>query len=382
MPLHGQKQQKGLFIGLMSGTSIDAVDAVLVRLSGNIEIIESHTLPISKHLKSTILSLCSTGENEIERSGKLDRELGLLFSQCAIELCKKANIRPEEIEAIGSHGQTIRHTPNGKYPFTLQISDPNTIAEETGITTIADFRRRDIAAGGQGAPLVPAFHEAIFRSKESSRVIVNIGGMANITLLPKSDSMPVIGFDTGPGNVLLDYWIHKKKTLAFDHNGQWASSGEVHAPLLEHLLSEHYLQLPPPKSTGRELFNAGWLNQHLSSFSDISDTDIQSTISELTAQTIANDIKLCDSKLASSTIDEVFICGGGAKNSYLKERIQSLLPEKTVTTTTNLGLDPDLVEATAFAWLAYRTINQLNGSLAPVTGAKGDRILGGIYLAD
>ena len=370
MPAH----PKGLFIGLMSGTSIDAVDAVLVRLSDNIKVIESHSLPISKQLKSTILSLCSAGENEIERSGKLDRELGLIFSQCVIELCKKANISTKDIEAIGSHGQTIRHNPYGKYPFTLQISDPNTIAEETGITTVADFRRRDIAANGQGAPLVPAFHEAIFSDDKCNRAIVNIGGMANITLLPKNKTAAVIGFDTGPGNVLLDYWVNKNKNIAYDNNGQWASSGQVHAILLERFLSEHYLQLPPPKSTGRELFNADWLNHHITSFSDILDADIQCTIAELTAQSIADSIIRCD------TVDEVYICGGGAKNNHLMKRIQELLPEKTVVTTSKLGLDPELVEATAFAWLAYRTINQLNGSIASVTGAKGDRILGGIYL--
>ena len=376
------RQQKGLFIGLMSGTSIDAVDAVLVRFSDNVEIIKSHSIPISEHLKNTILLLCSKGENEIERSGMLDRELGFLFSQCTIELCKKAKISTGEIEAIGSHGQTVRHNPNGKYPFTLQISDPNTIAEETGITTVADFRRRDIAANGQGAPLVPAFHEAIFRDKKSNRAIVNIGGMANITLLPKTETAPVIGFDTGPGNVLLDYWINKKKNLAYDNDGQWASSGQVHPPLLEQLLSEHYLQLPPPKSTGRELFNADWLNHHISPFFDVSDADIQCTIAELTAQTIADSITRCDSETNTDAVDEVFICGGGAKNNHLRKRIQELLPDKTVATTSRLGLDPELVEATAFAWLAYRTVNQLNGSLASVTGAKGDRILGGIYLGD
>ena len=374
-------KNKDLFIGLMSGTSIDAIDAVLVRFTDNIEIIESHSLPISQHLKNSILSLCSSGQNEAERSGRLDRELGLLFSQCAIELCNKSNTPAESIEAIGSHGQTIRHIPDGEYPFTVQISDPNTIAEVTCITTVADFRRRDIAAGGQGAPLVPAFHEAIFRNKKSSRVIVNIGGMANITLLSRSESAPVIGYDTGPGNVLLDYWINKKKGLDFDCSGQWASSGKIHTPLLEKLLSERYLQLPPPKSTGRELFNADWLNQHLASFSGVSDTDIQCTIAELTAQTITESIKQCDSIQGENTVDEVFICGGGAKNNYLRKRIQDLLPEKMVATTSQLGLAPDLVEATAFAWLAYRTINHLNGSLASVTGAKGDRVLGGIYLA-
>ena len=373
--------EKELFIGLMSGTSIDADDAVLIRLSDSIEVVESHSIAISAPLKKNILSLCAIGKNEIERSSQLDRELGFLFAQCAIELCAKANIKTEEIEAIGSHGQTVRHTPEGKYPFTLQISDPNTIAEETGITTVADFRRRDIAAGGQGAPLVPAFHEALFKSTESNRVIVNIGGMANITLLPKTEPMPVIGFDTGPGNVLLDYWIHKKKALTFDDAGQWASSGEIHTLLLEQLLSEHYLHLSHPKSTGRELFNADWLNHHLSSFSGISDEGIQSTIAELTAQSIANGITHCDSELNTGIVDEVFICGGGAKNKHLQKRIQALLPGKVVTTTEKLELDPDLVEATAFAWLAYRTINQLNGNLASVTGAKGGRVLGGIYLA-
>ena len=368
-----------LYIGLMSGTSIDAVDAVLIQISDRISIVDSHSIPIPQPLKDTILGLCSSGDNEIQRAFQLDRELGLLFADAVLELCTKANTSPNKISAIGSHGQTIRHSPHGKSAFTLQIADPNTIAESTGITTVADFRRRDIAAGGQGAPLVPAFHEDIFRDTNNNRAIVNIGGMANITLVAMSD-IPTLGFDTGPGNVLLDYWIYKQKNQAFDHDGEWAASGNIDTTLLASLLSEPYLNLPPPKSTGRELFNSDWLEHKLLNFSHLSSADVQATLTELTCQTITDAITMCDSQLgASDSVNEVFICGGGAKNSYMMQRIQTRLPNKKVSTTEVLGIAPDLVESVAFAWLAYRTINKLSGNLTSVTGAREQRVLGAIY---
>ncbi len=372
-------QLEGLFIGLMSGTSIDAIDAVLVSISDKIEIIDSHTNPIQQTLKNTILSLCASGDDEIHRSCELDRELGRHFAQCALALCKKTSINPNQISAIGSHGQTIRHSPAGKDAYSLQIGDPNTIAEQTSITTVADFRRRDIAAGGEGAPLVPAFHKEVFGCEGKNRAIINIGGMSNITLLPGTNGC-VIGFDTGPGNILLDYWIHHCKSQQYDKDGDWAASGNLNSELLAQLLKEPYLQLSPPKSTGRELFNPPWFLRHLEHYRHINEADIQHTITEFTAQTIADSIKDCERNLSTTNIDELYICGGGAYNLHLMKRLKTLMAEKPINTTMQLGIAPSLVEATAFAWLAYRTLNHLNGSLASVTGASGDRVLGGIYL--
>lgn len=363
----------------MSGTSIDAVDAVLIQISNQIRIIDSHSTPIPQELKNTILGLCTSGDNEIQRAFELDRELGRLFASTALALCNKTSIIPSDITAIGSHGQTIRHSPHGTNSFTLQIADPNTIAECTGITTIADFRRRDIAANGQGAPLVPAFHEDIFKDLNSSRAIINIGGMANITLVAKSDT-PTLGFDTGPGNVLLDYWIYQQKQQKYDHNGEWAKSGRVDTTLLSQLLAEPYLTLQPPKSTGRELFNSDWLEQHLLNFTHLTATDIQATLTEFTCKTISDAVMMCDAQLESDDIvNEVYICGGGAKNQHMMERLQALLPTKQVSSTSELGIAPDLVESVAFAWLAHRTLNKLSGNLTSVTGAKAERVLGAIY---
>lgn len=363
----------------MSGTSIDAVDAVLTSFSDQIQVLSSHSIPIIQSLKDDILALCSSGDNEIQRALELDRKLGFVFSDCVIALCEKAGISKADITAIGSHGQTIRHMPNGTHPFTLQISDPNTIAETTGITTVADFRRRDIAAGGQGAPLVPAFHEDAFKSQSKNRAIVNIGGMANISLIAKSDAA-TLGFDTGPGNVLLDYWVYKHKLEKFDRDGDWAASGVVNTSLLNALLSESYLKLPPPKSTGRELFNAAWLEQHLQGLDRIPSADVQATLVEFTCRTIADSIEMSDSRLrAHEHVDEIYVCGGGARNRFLLKRLQYLMPNTKVSTTDELGISPELVESVAFAWLAYRTINKLSGNLPSATGAKHERILGAVY---
>lgn len=368
------------FIGLMSGTSLDSIDAVLVNFpQGKPKLVGSLSSELPNHIRKQILQLNSSGDHEIEVLADLDPLLGKLFANSCLALLDKFSIDPSVVCAIGSHGQTIRHRPHKGY--TLQIGDPNVIAELTGITTVADFRRRDLAAGGQGAPLVPAFHYQCFHSCVRNRVIVNIGGMANITLLPASLDEVVVGYDTGPGNVLLDSWIAQQRGLSYDADGDWAASGSIHTALLEQFMSEPYFNEPFPKSTGRELFNAKWIQQQLAqTLSDnhqklMTDADIQATLTEVTAKSITHAILS-----HSLTEPEIYICGGGSHNKFLLDRL-SLHLNTQVQSTEVLGLHPDWVEACAFAWLAYRTLNHQSGNLAAVTGAKGERILGGIYLA-
>jgi len=368
------------FIGLMSGTSLDSIDAVLVSFQqGTPKLIGSLTSELPDDIRKLILQLNSSGDAEIELLANLDPLLGKLFAQTCLTLLDKYSIDPSVVSAIGSHGQTIRHLPHKNY--TLQIGDPNVIAELTGITTVADFRRRDLAAGGQGAPLVPAFHYQCFNSSTRNRVIVNIGGMANITILPASLDEPVVGYDTGPGNVLIDSWIAQHQNLPYDANGQWAASGNINSHLLTQFLSEPFFNQPFPKSTGRELFNKEWINTNIlktlskTAEKSISEVDIQATLTELTAKSVADAIK--DHSLFEP---EIYICGGGSHNKHLLDRLSFHL-NSHVQSTEALGLHPNWVEACAFAWLAYRTLNHKTGNLAAVTGAKGERILGGIYLA-
>jgi anhydro-N-acetylmuramic acid kinase len=366
------------YIGLMSGTSADAIDAVLVDLSKDITLIGHISRPLPVILRSEIHELSRSGANEIDRLGALDRHLGHLFATATLDLLEKTGFKPSQITAIGSHGQTIRHRPPGEQcvGFTLQIGDPNTIAEITGITTVADFRRRDMAAGGQGAPLVPAFHKAIFSSPGVNRVIVNIGGIANITWLPTNGD--VIGFDTGPGNNLMDGWIFQHQGKNYDANGDWAASGKPHNELVSKLGDDVYFRLPAPKSSGRETFNQDWLNKILLSMdSIISPADVQASLLELTAKTIADDIK----RLDKTTKGEVFVCGGGAFNLHLMTQLQAKLPAYTVQSTGKLGVAPTCVEGMAFAWLAQRTLRREVGNLCSVTGAKNEVILGGVYFA-
>jgi anhydro-N-acetylmuramic acid kinase len=308
--------------------------------------------------------------------GALDAELGKAFADCCQQLLINAYLTPQDIIAIGSHGQTIRHRPPGSPQgnFTLQIGDPNLIAELTGITTVADFRRRDMAAGGQGAPLVPAFHHAMFQSADKDRAIVNIGGMANITWLPQTRL--TCGFDTGPGNVLMDHWIQQHLGKPYDKDGSWAATGRVLPDLLGHLLAETFFKLPPPKSTGRELFNYHWLDEKLAAISNIfRPEDVQASLLELTAVSISQSIAQL-----SDRPKEIIICGGGAYNTGLMKRLE-ILSGNPVFNSAQLGVDPQWVEAMAFAWLAYQTINHRTGNLCAVTGAKRDVILGGIYSA-
>lgn len=362
-----------VYIGLMSGTSLDSIDAVAVRFEPSFELIASHSEPIPAAIDRRIHSMLNPGENEIERLGRLDLELGGLFAKAVLQLLDNSGIKAHEVAAIGSHGQTIRHRPEAG--FTMQIGDPNIIAERTGITTVADFRRRDMAAGGQGAPLVPAFHDALFRSKEQNRVLVNIGGMANLSILEADQNKPVLGYDTGPGNVLMDSWIQLHHQSSYDCDGQWAASGQVIPALLESMLELPFFSEQPPKSTGREQFNNLWLRQMVRKLdSEPLAVDVQATLLDLTAISITDAIK--SHNLESP---EIYLCGGGSHNARLKNQLSFLLKPWKVGTTEDLGLDPDWVEAAAFAWLAYRCINRQSGNVPEVTGAAGFRPLGAIY---
>jgi len=367
------------FIGVMSGTSLDGIDVAICSFtdSGEFNFISAETYAFPHQLQQQLQQLISKPQCSLLKLGELDIALGQLIGESINSFLKAVKIASSDIIAIGSHGQTLFHSPNGDFPFSMQIGNANTIAEITGITTIADFRQRDIATGGQGAPLVPAFHQALFHDKDEDRLIVNIGGISNITLLPASLDTPIIGFDTGPGNCLLDYWttLHLNKT--FDKNGQWAASGQVNESLLAIFLNEPYFKQAIPKSTGRELFNSLWLDNKLTEYDHkIVPQDIQATLTEFTACTIVADIKTY-----ADSASTIYICGGGVHNEYLFYRLQHLLENKQVSTTQDLGLHPDWVEACAFAWLAFRTINKQTGNLMAVTGAQYPSVLGAIYFA-
>ncbi|PLW68250.1 anhydro-N-acetylmuramic acid kinase [Pseudohalioglobus lutimaris] len=362
----------------MSGTSVDGIDcAVLDTTNERTRLVHTLDYPIPDAVRSKVTQISHSGEDEIERLGTLDRQLGQLFAQAALQLLNEAGIDGKDILAIGSHGQTIRHRPpSGGHAtsesFTLQIGDPNTIAEITGITTVADFRRRDLAAGGEGAPLAPAFHADAFGQPHTNRAIVNIGGIANVSLLEGEDL--VSGFDTGPGNTLMDHWINRHRSDAFDRNGSWAASGRIEETLLRQLLQHPYLDLRGPRSTGKEAFNRAWLEEILTALPAQDAADVQATLAEYTAITIAGAIK--DSDLE---ISELYVCGGGAHNCHLLERLAIALPGVHLADTGSLGIPPDWVEAATFAWLAWRTLAALPGNAPVVTGARGPRVLGAIY---
>ena len=366
-----------LYIGLMSGTSMDAIDAALVSItSSGIKLLESQTVAIPGPVRSDILALNKSGDNEIERMMVLDNRLGHLFADAVMQLLEKASQTADNITAIGSHGQTLRHRPDGGDGNTLQVGNANIIAEKTGITVITDFRRRDMAAGGQGAPLVPAFHSAVFHDNKANRVIVNIGGIANITVLPKNNNEPVTGYDSGPGNLLMDTWIKQHHNQSMDAHGQWAASGKADESLVSALLDDAYFRQAAPKSTGRDYFNSHWLEQHLQPYQGLAAEDVQASLCELTAISIADAIGQ-----SGADEHEIYICGGGGHNTFLISRLQQHMPQQAVTTTSALGLDPDWVEATAFAWLAKQSLSQQAGNLPAVTGATHAVILGGIYPA-
>jgi len=362
----------GIYLGLISGTSMDAIDAALVDFdAAPLRIIATSATAFAPDLKRRISALIDHADRvALDDVGQIDTELGRAFAQAALALMQSAGIDSRRVTAIGSHGQTLRHRPDLAAPFTWQIGDPNTLAERTGISVVADFRRRDVAAGGQGAPLLPVFHDLVFRADGEDRVIANLGGIANITILKRDSS--VTGFDTGPANRLLDAWIAQHQGKEFDAKGAWAASGQVDETLLRELLDEPYLRLAPPKSTGRELFNLPWLQNKLGLFSR-RPQDVQATLQQFTAATLAAAVRQYAPGAA------LYVCGGGAHNPALLNAIAALIAPNRVATTAALGLDPDFVEAVAFAWFAKRTLEGLTSSAGGVTGAKGARILGGVY---
>lgn len=363
------------FVGLLSGTSIDGVDAVVVDFAQlPPTLIATHSEPVPDELRASILQLCSKEPVTLQLLGETDVALGRLFATAVNTLLNKCGLKASDILAIGSHGQTVMHHPHGENRFTLQIGDPNTIAYLTQISTVADFRRKDMAAGGQGAPLAPLFHQDFFGSGTSRRAVLNIGGIANITLLRSDRQAEIAGFDTGPGNVLMDSWIRLKRDLAYDEAGQWASTGQVAPELLDALLNEPYLALPAPKSTGRELFNMPWLEGKLVGFEALRDEDVQATLLEYTARTIANSV---DWNIHG--IEEVIVCGGGAHNLALMATLQRLVPEARIVSSALAGLAPDWVEGVAFAWMARKAWMGEAIATGSVTGARRACILGGVY---
>ncbi len=365
-----------LYLGLMSGTSLDGVDAALVDFSepASPRLIASHIEPLTPQTRDRLVSAFRRCQAiSLDEIGELDHEIATLFASATRTLLEQAKVPREQVTAIGSHGITLRHSPDLERPFTWQLGDPNRIAELTGITTVADFRRRDMAAGGQGAPLVPALHQALFHSDKESRAILNLGGIANLTLLPRDIDAPVLGFDTGPANGLMDAWIYEHRQLTFDRDGSWANSGKIQPRLLKEFLSDPYFNRDIPKSTGREHFNLQWIKQHVSNETP---EDVQATLAELSAQTVVAALQ----RWAPET-GRVLVCGGGAFNTYLLKRIQTLLEQIPLESTEQFGIPAEWVEAVAFAWLAKQTLNKNAGNIPSVTGASGPRILGGIYYA-
>ncbi len=368
--------ERELYIGIMSGTSLDGVDTALVAMQDNeIELLEHDFFPFPEALKSRVLNICTGQATNLPEIGELDHELGHLFADAALALLSKSDFQKEQIRAIGSHGQTVFHQPNGDKPFTMQIGDSNIIAAKTGITTVADFRRKDMALGGQGAPLVPAFHHTIFDVTNSTVVVLNIGGISNISVLKPNGE--VVGYDTGPGNMLMDAWCQKNQGVGYDKDATWASQGQVIPKLMQQLLQEPYLFESAPKSTGRELFNLDWLEQHLKG-EHYDSCDVQRTLCEYTAVTICQQV----TQFAAGNKPELLVCGGGAQNPLLMERIQALLSDWTVAPTISKGVDSDYMEAMAFAWLAQRRIHNLPSNLPAVTGASRYASLGVIYYPD
>ncbi len=360
-----------LYIGLMSGTSLDGVDGVLADFAGGaIRTLEAAFIPFPAALRADLMALQANGQNEIEREALAANGLAAVYAQC-VEALKAHAAGP--VAAVAVHGQTVRHRP--ELGFTRQTNNPALLAELSGIDVIADFRSRDVAAGGQGAPLVPAFHAAAFGAPGTTRVVVNIGGIGNISMLHGDGR--VTGYDTGPGNVLLDGWIGRHQGKEYDADGVWGASGTVNAGLLAALLEEPYFHQPAPKSTGRDLFHMEWLDARLAAFPDVAAVDVQATLAMLTARTIADAILQ-----GGVEVDAVYVCGGGACNSALLRALAAALGGTVpVESTAALGIAPNRVEALAFAWLGYRFTQRQPGNMPAVTGAKGLRILGALYPA-
>lgn len=368
-----------LYLGLISGTSADGIDAALVGFEPDCQLVFGRTYPWNSILRTRLIALGEGGgAASLDELGELDTILARTFADVATRAIEEAGIDPREIRAIGSHGQTVRHRPESKAAFTWQMGDGNVIAESTGITTVADFRRRDVAAGGHGAPLMPAFHAAMLHSGLEDRAVLNLGGIGNFTLLPKHagpGSCAVRGFDTGPANALMDAWCERHLGKPYDAGGAFAASGRMDADLLQRLLGDPWFALPPPKSTGREQFHLDWLDSHLKGLA-LPAADVQATLLELTAATVA------EALLATQAdTGRVLVCGGGVHNAALMARLTARMPQASVESTAAHGLDPDYVEAMGFAWLARETLGGRPGNLPSVTGAKGLRVLGAVYPA-
>jgi len=366
-----------LYIGLMSGTSLDGVDGVLVDFQGHTHVLQHASCGFDVGLRAELLALNAAGDNELHRAALAANALVACYADVVGQLLQRAGLPAQAVQAIGAHGQTVRHRPQmfDGTGYTLQLNNPALLAERCGISVVADFRSRDVAAGGQGAPLVPAFHQSVFGRAGQTLLALNIGGISNISVLPADGE--VSGFDCGPGNALMDAWCQRHTGKAYDDDGAWAASGRVLPALLQQLLDEPFLQQPPPKSTGRDLFSLDWMQQVLGTLPvDTRPEDVQATLTEFTARACA-DAALRWGREAT----QLLVCGGGALNGHLMARITALLPRMQVQSTTASGLPPLQVEATAFAWLARQTLRGLPGNLARVTGARGPRVLGAIYPA-
>ena len=367
-----------LYLGLISGTSADGIDVALASFARKPKLLASLAHPYPENLRRRILTLAQgDGRIALDEFGALDVEIARAFAAAATALLQREGIAANKIRALGSHGQTVRHRPLGATPYTMQLGDPNVIAELTGITTVADFRRRDIAAGGHGAPLAPAFHAAMLERDKKTRVVLNLGGIANITILPGDERQPLRGFDTGPASCLLDAWIAKHLDQPYDKDGAYAASGRIDETLLKRLLADPYFAEPPPKSTGREVFHLTWLNEHLRGLA-LAPKHVQATLVALSAITIADAIRAY-----ARGAREVWACGGGVHNPVLMMAIADALAPIPVESIAEIGIDPDFVEAMTFAWLARE---RLDDRAAPnvhtVTGARGPRVLGGVYYGD
>lgn len=364
-----------LFIGLISGTSADGIDAALVDFADGRHgrLVLGRTVPWDPALRARLVELGQGGDCTLDDLGLLDAQVGLAFADAALALLADAGVAPGAVRAIGSHGQTVRHRPGAPIPFTLQIGDANRIAERTGITTVADLRRRDVAAGGHGAPLLPALHAALLSDPAEPRAVLNLGGIANLTLLPAGGGA-VRGFDTGPANALLDAWCERHTGHGYDAGGAWAGAGALDEALLARLLDEPWFAQPPPKSSGREQFHLGWLQARLRGGE--APADVQRTLLELTAASVAEALRL-----QQPGTRRVLVCGGGVHNPLLLERLRAWLPGVAVESTAAHGVDPDFVEAMGFAWFARETLAGRPGNVPSVTGARGPRVLGAIHPA-
>jgi len=366
------------YIGLMSGTSADAIDAALVEIDARetVTVIATHRHAYPPAVAAKVEGVISGRTASLADIARLDVEIGIVFAATACALMAKQRVKPEQVAAIGSHGQTVGHFPEPPFPVTVQLGCPAVIAERAGIRTVAEFRMADMAVGGQGAPLAPAFHRAAFGSANETRAIVNIGGIANLTLLPEDPAAAVIGFDTGPGNTLLDAWVRRERGLPYDAQGAWAAAGDSDADFLASLLRDPYFHTPPPKSTGRERFHLTWIESVRKAHPGVSGADVQATLTRLTARTIADALDAVDPEAKA-----IYLCGGGVHNLTLLRELRDHLPGRHINDTQALGIHPDWVEATAFAWLAHRRLHNHPGNIPSVTGARHAAVLGSLWEA-